>query len=222
MNKEFGRIITNLRKSKGLNQKEAAEIFGISQSLLSHYEKGIRECGLSFLDKAADYYEVSVDYLLGRTPNPSAEKMVAEDISEQNSDNVSMKSNTYCLINRKLITSSASIIYSLLAEINNKRLSKYVTDYLSVAEYKMFRSIFSIGSNDSEGVFELDDLSIDSYCTSLLALNNAKISDIARNNKIEGKKLDADILSEKFGDSFTSLHHLIKNAEKALAQNFKL
>lgn len=43
MNKEFGRIITRLRKKKGLSQKEACAELGISQALLSHYEKGIRE-----------------------------------------------------------------------------------------------------------------------------------------------------------------------------------
>ena len=47
---------------------------GISQALLSHYEKGIRECGLDFLVKAAEYYDVSCDYLLGRTPNRNGQQ----------------------------------------------------------------------------------------------------------------------------------------------------
>ena len=54
MKNEFSRIITKLRKQKGLSQKDAAKELGISQSLLSHYEKGIRECGLEFLVKTAD------------------------------------------------------------------------------------------------------------------------------------------------------------------------
>ena len=67
MNNDFPRIITFLRKERGLSQKQAAEDLGVSQALLSHYEKGIRACGMDFLIKAADYYEVSADYLLGRT-----------------------------------------------------------------------------------------------------------------------------------------------------------
>ena len=67
MNSDFPRIITFLRKERGLSQKQVAADLGISQALLSHYEKGIRECGLDFLVKAADYFEVSCDYLLGRT-----------------------------------------------------------------------------------------------------------------------------------------------------------
>ena len=65
MNCEFPKIISDLRKSKGISQKQAAIDLGISQALLSHYEKGIRECGLDFLIKLANYYEVTCDELLG-------------------------------------------------------------------------------------------------------------------------------------------------------------
>ena len=40
---EFNRIIKLLRKERGITQKQAAEDLGVSQALLSHYEKGIRE-----------------------------------------------------------------------------------------------------------------------------------------------------------------------------------
>ena len=59
MNSDFPRIITFLRKERGLSQKQVAADLEISQALLSHYEKGIRECGLDFLVRAADYFEVS-------------------------------------------------------------------------------------------------------------------------------------------------------------------
>lgn len=61
----FSARLAALRKERGLTQKEAAEQLGISAALLSHYEKGIRECGLAFLCKAAAFYDVSCDYLLG-------------------------------------------------------------------------------------------------------------------------------------------------------------
>ena len=67
MNKDFPRIITLLREERGFSQKKAADALGISQPLLSHYEKGIRECSLDFVVKTADYYNVTCDYLLGRT-----------------------------------------------------------------------------------------------------------------------------------------------------------
>lgn len=61
--------LISLRKDKNLSQKEAAEHLGVSQALLSHYEKGIRECGLDFLCRASTFYDVSTDYLLGLTEN---------------------------------------------------------------------------------------------------------------------------------------------------------
>ena len=64
--------LTELRKERGLSQKEAAAALGVSQALLSHYEKGIRECRLDFLAKACEYYDVTADYLLGLSENRRA------------------------------------------------------------------------------------------------------------------------------------------------------
>lgn len=59
--------LVELRKERNLSQKEAAVALDVSQALLSHYEKGIRECGLDFLCRASTFYDVSTDYLLGMT-----------------------------------------------------------------------------------------------------------------------------------------------------------
>lgn len=62
----FSNRITSLRKERGLSQKEVAMSLGVSQALLSHYEKGVRECGLEFVIKCSDYFGVTTDYLLGK------------------------------------------------------------------------------------------------------------------------------------------------------------
>lgn len=85
MDKNFPIILTELRKEKGLSQKEAAARLGISQALLSHYEKGIRECGQSFLIKVADFYGVSCDYLLGRSKERNELDFIAKEILSDNS-----------------------------------------------------------------------------------------------------------------------------------------
>ena len=69
MSADFALRLTDLRREKNLSQKEAASCLGVSQALLSHYEKGIRECKLDFLKKACDYYDVTSDYLLGLSDN---------------------------------------------------------------------------------------------------------------------------------------------------------
>lgn len=80
MERNFPIILSELRKEAGLSQKEAASKLGISQALLSHYEKGIRECSQSFLLKAADFYDVTCDYLLGRTVEKNIVNSAAEAI----------------------------------------------------------------------------------------------------------------------------------------------
>ena len=62
----FSNRITALRKERGLSQKEVAMSLGVSQALLSHYEKGVRECGLEFVVRCAEYFGVTTDYLLGK------------------------------------------------------------------------------------------------------------------------------------------------------------
>lgn len=66
-NSKFAATLSQLRRERGISQKAAGDL-GISQALLSHYEKGIRECGLDFVVKCADYYGVTTDYLLGCLP----------------------------------------------------------------------------------------------------------------------------------------------------------
>ncbi|MFQ7025905.1 MAG: helix-turn-helix domain-containing protein [Acutalibacteraceae bacterium] len=84
MNDAFPRIITLLRKERGLSQKKAAEELQVSQALLSHYEKGIRECGLEFVVKIANFYNVSCDYLLGRSPNRSGATITIDEPKTRN------------------------------------------------------------------------------------------------------------------------------------------
>ena len=62
---KFSQMLSKMRKERGISQKKAATDLGISQALLSHYEKGIRECGLDFVIKCSRYYGVTTDYLLG-------------------------------------------------------------------------------------------------------------------------------------------------------------
>ena len=67
MSESFPRILSRLRKERHINQRTAAAALHISQALLSHYENGLREPGLGFVDAACRYYGVSADYLLGRS-----------------------------------------------------------------------------------------------------------------------------------------------------------
>ena len=59
--------IRDLREDRDLKQKQVADYLVCDQSLYSKYERGERPLPLEYADKLADFYGVSVDYLLGRT-----------------------------------------------------------------------------------------------------------------------------------------------------------
>ena len=59
--------IRNLREDKDLNQEDLADFLSCTQACYSNYENGKRDIPTEVLNKLADFYNVSVDYLLGRT-----------------------------------------------------------------------------------------------------------------------------------------------------------
>lgn len=75
MEESFGGILSALRRSRDLSQRKLAAALHVSQALLSHYENGSREPGLSFVRRACDYFGVSADFLLGRVS--SSESVVS-------------------------------------------------------------------------------------------------------------------------------------------------
>ena len=62
--------LKSLRKEKGISQLKLALDLNISQNSISRYETGEREADYRTLILIADYFNVSIDYLLGRTDNP--------------------------------------------------------------------------------------------------------------------------------------------------------
>ena len=59
--------IRSLRVDNGYTQKQIAEILGVSQNTYSQYEIGVLNYPVDALIKLADFYHVSIDYLLGQT-----------------------------------------------------------------------------------------------------------------------------------------------------------
>ncbi len=61
------RRIRDLREDKDLTQREMGEILMCSQRVYSNYERGELDIPTEILIKLADFHNVSVDYILGRT-----------------------------------------------------------------------------------------------------------------------------------------------------------
>lgn len=66
--------LKDLREDKDMKQAEIAEILGIRQTVYSRYERGFQNIPLEHLLTLADFYNVSTDYILGRTNNPKINK----------------------------------------------------------------------------------------------------------------------------------------------------
>lgn len=62
--------LRELRKEKGLSQLQLALALNTNQNTISRYETGEREPGIAELIKIADFFDVSVDYLIGRRDAP--------------------------------------------------------------------------------------------------------------------------------------------------------
>ena len=66
--------LKELRKQKNITQIKLAMDLNLSQNSISRYELGEREAGYATLITFADYFNVSIDYLLERTNNPKLNK----------------------------------------------------------------------------------------------------------------------------------------------------
>ena len=216
MNNDFPRILTMLRKEQGISQKQAAAALGISQALLSHYEKGIRECGLDFVVRTADYYGVSCDYLLGRTPHRQGEKLHVPETDEIGTHE--SVPNT----DRKIITNSIHIVFRILEKINSKSLMRQITVYLSCAVYNVFRMLYSANGKNPKGLFETDGRLSEALSGGRMQLSLAKsrvlLGGEPEDNESPIRKedlpvLNSESLSTEYPDRAPSLFTLIKNTE---------
>lgn len=74
--------LKELREKKGLLQKDVANYLKIARNTYSQYEIGAREPDIITLISLADYFDVSIDYLVGRTDNPN----IANDVIVESAD----------------------------------------------------------------------------------------------------------------------------------------
>ncbi|WP_395151526.1 helix-turn-helix domain-containing protein [uncultured Allofournierella sp.] len=226
MTTEFNRIITLLRKERGITQKQAAADLGVSQALLSHYEKGIRECGLEFVVRVADYYDVSCDYLLGRSADRNGLTLRVEDIPNPEAAKDSIyKGSTLPTMNKKLISNSLNILFDKLAAGQNSGLVTEVSAYLSIAVYKMFRLLYSSNSKNAASLFSLSNGRWEGYSDAAMNLAQANVSALLEGEEVGDKAgmkdtscfaMTSQTLEQEYRLYHNSLMMLINNSEKRI------
>lgn len=226
---EFSRIITLLRKERGITQKKAAAELGVSQALLSHYEKGIRECGLEFVVRIADFYGVSCDYLLGRSPDRSGLTLNVEDIPAPEAAAAKdghYRGSVLPTLNRKLISNSLNILFDKLNACPDKNLVGEISAFFMLAVYKMFRLVYRSVPKNAAGMFSVPDSLWIGYSTAAMAKTEANVSAVLKGEDLgDGaplKDLSAfgmttESLTKDYPLYATSLLNLIKNSEERIS-----
>ncbi len=68
---DYRKRIRDLREDHDKTQTEIAEALGTSQTMYARYERGASELPIRHLIRLAEYYNVTTDYLLGRTERPN-------------------------------------------------------------------------------------------------------------------------------------------------------
>lgn len=232
MNKDFSRIITLLRKERGLSQKQVAADLNISQALLSHYEKGIRECGLDFVVKTADYFGVSCDYLLGRTPERSGATLSVNDLPDAEK-NVGAQTETHNILptlNKKLVVNSVEILFELLDRINCKGLTTEVSNYIMVSIYKMFRTVYSANPKNPQAMFAIPTNLYKGFSSALQNISEASANALALGNtcgdfdgvnKQSAVSLSPEIINDRYPLYSSSLFNLIQTTENKMKMHIK-
>ena len=198
---KFAIILSQLRKERGISQKKAATDLGISQALLSHYEKGIRECGLDFVIKCSEYYGVTTDYLLGVSDSRTG---IAPDSLSQLDEDEEHSVSTLAKATKYLLDISA-------ASSTESSKKNYIYDYYMLSIYRGAPTLAKAGVLPKE-MFKIDYTIARDLASAAIAVQDAKfvlIEDRSRTG-----------LDQNFRDN--ALTTLIEEAEKHIIENYIL
>ncbi len=212
-----------LRKESGYTQKQASTKLDISQALLSHYEKGIRECGLEFLCNCADLYNVTTDYLLGRTNEKNTSVKDISDDETPITNDKNLKGSIHINLGKKMIQNSISLIYDLMGSTNNKALASEITNFFSFPIYKIIRYIYE-AKNNPPGFFTLPLPCFPAAVDSQAILCEMRLKNILLNetwpssnhltvNTDQIPKIDHQMLSEIYPAQFSSLLNILHSID---------
>lgn len=213
---DFPRILTLLRKERGISQKQVAEDLGISQALLSHYEKGIRECGLNFVLKAADYYSVSCDFLLGRTPHRSGAVLSIKDTKGKQKTGADGMTEYH----RRVTVNTLNLIYGVLESIGSEQLTSELSTALATSLYCAYRILYSSNSKNPKSNFTVNQKLYEAQALSKMMMSFSQAKYILGSEKQIKREslplLTSESLSKDYADLSPSLYDLTKEIEENL------
>ena len=173
----------------------------------------------------ADYYDVSCDYLLGRSAERNGQIITVEDLPDGNSATGGSvyRGSVLPTMYKKLIENSLDILYDKLQESKDKQLVVAVSNYLMLAVYKMFRQMYEASPKNISGMFRIGSARWNSSASA--AMNMAEGDLAAALTGEDGTRdslepatlsLGTDQLARDYPRHATSLFNLVKNAEESM------
>ncbi|EJP83802.1 MULTISPECIES: helix-turn-helix domain-containing protein [Bacillus] len=79
----IGEIIKKLRKERNITQEQLGNAIGVSKMAISYFEKGKKAPGRETLEKIADYFNITTDFLLGRSDDPELTEYESKVVTEE-------------------------------------------------------------------------------------------------------------------------------------------
>jgi len=218
MNGNFPRTLSLLRKEKKISQRVAAKELGVSQAVLSHYENGVREPGLDFVAKVADYYNVTTDFLLGRTMSRDDFTLRADELPDvsANKDNV-LSGDMALLLNKKLLVNSCGLIMDIMGKAGNKELVSDTAQYLSIALYRVFRSIYREKGIQQEDFFSIPADSWSELSAAEMQLCELKIKKALAESDLP--EISQEYLQKEHPELLQSLLSVLQSVGKKLGKH---
>lgn len=195
---KFSVILSQLRKERGISQKKAAVDLGISQALLSHYEKGIRECGLDFVIKCSEYYGVTTDYLLGVSASRNG-------MNDEYLSSIDVKSGKSI----GTLSQATKYLLDIAATSNSSDVKNFVYDYCLLSVYRGALTLAKAGVLPKE-MFKIDYTIARDLASAAIAVHDAKFV------LIEDKSRTGESVQP------SALTDLVQQAETFIVENYIL
>ncbi|MGO5029011.1 helix-turn-helix domain-containing protein [Candidatus Agathobaculum pullicola] len=223
MTSDFSRTLALLRREKKISQRTAAGDLGVSQALLSHYENGLREPGLPFVVRAADYYGVSCDYLLGRSMARDGSAVPVERMDAQ----------VHTGWEKNQVVQAVSLLMDLTEQVGSKQLPHEVEAYLSVVIYKVYRYLYMADPSNIEAVFRTSREQFEYLCDARMKEHELRIRTAAKgeagfgleSETLQGISIAPNEISKRYPElssAFLTVLQQVSDSIDAFGKNIKI
>lgn len=192
MNENFAKRLVYLRNEKGLTQDKFAELMGVSKSSISMYENGKRTPDFELEEKIADFFNVDLDYLRGRSDIKNKYRLENKVSSKINPNEIIKKRRKELGLTLKQVAEQLGVSESLISRYESNDVKNMGIDKIKpLAKILKCEPEYLMGwvkNNDTTETkkdLTKDEQLINEISTILIKNSNCSLSNIKRGNKVD-------------------------------------